>query len=67
MTDIPKSRSVDASKTNGYMLTKSQFNGHNGVHEVENVWQLKWPPLTHLAWNWQPTSLVCEVSHINKF
>ena len=41
-----------------------------GVHDfnqAEDVWQLKWPPLTHLAWNWQPTSLACEVSHNNQF
>ena len=31
--------------------------------KAEDIWQLKWPPLTHLAWNWQPTSLTCEVSH----
>ena len=26
-------------------------------NHVEDVWQLKWPPVTHLASNWQLTSL----------
>ena len=30
--------------------------------KVEDVCQLKWPPMTHLASNWQRTSLACEVS-----
>ena len=25
--------------------------------KAEDVWQLKWPPSTHLAWNWQLASL----------
>ena len=32
----------------------------------KDVWQLKWPPLSHPAWNWQPTSLACGVSHNNQ-
>jgi len=33
-------------------------------NKAEIIWQLKWRPVTHFASNWQPTSLVCEVSHI---
>ena len=44
--------------------------GATGVHsfnKVEDVWQLKWPPVTHIASNWQLTSLACEVSHNKQF
>ena len=39
--------------------------GVHGFQQAEDVWQLKWPPVTHLASNWQPTNLACEVSHNN--
>ena len=28
-------------------------------NKVEDVWQLKWPLVTHLASNWQLTNLGC--------
>ena len=39
--------------------------GTMGVHDLQqDVLQLKWPPVTHLASNWQPTSLACVVHHV---
>ena len=35
--------------------------------KFEDIWQLKWPPVTHLAWSWQLVRLACEVSHNNQF
>ena len=32
--------------------------------KIEDVWQLKWPLVSHLV---QLTSLACEVSHDNQF
>ena len=31
-------------------------------NKAEDVWQLKWPPLTHLAWNWQLASLAYRIA-----
>ena len=41
--------------------------GVHGFNKAEDVRQLKWPAVTHLASNWQPTSLACGVSHNNQF
>ena len=38
--------------------------GATGVHvfnKAEDVCQFKWPLVTHLALNWQLTSLACKV------
>ena len=37
--------------------------GVHGSDIADYVWQLKWPPMTHLVLNWQLASLACEVSH----
>ena len=34
--------------------------------KVEDVRQLKWPPVTHFASNLQLTTLACKVSHNNQ-
>ena len=34
------------------------------IHELKNIWQLKWPRLTYLVWNWQLTSLACEKPNV---
>ena len=36
-------------------------------NKTEQVWQLKWLPVTRLALNRQLTSLACEVSHDVQF
>ena len=48
-------------------VAMSTIMGVHGFQQAEDVWQLKWPPVTHLASNWQPTFLACEVSHNNQF
>ena len=37
-------------------------------NRVEDVWQLKWPLLTHLAWHWQLASLAyCIAGSVRDF
>ena len=54
----------------GYKLNE-RLCGHssNGIQwvrkvfdKIEQVWQLKWPPMTYVALNWQLTSLARKVS-----
>ena len=61
---------MDASYTNDYMDKVASLWAqwaYMVFDEVEDVWHLKWPPVTHLASNWQLTTLACEVSHNNQF
>ena len=61
ITDIPTSRVVD---TRLYRPSCICFSGyyHKVSYKAENGWQSKRPLVTHQAFNWQLTSLVCEVS-----
>ena len=50
-----------SSIADGLKSVTHVFNDiQNVVDKVEDVRQLKWPPMTHLASNWQLTSSACK-------